>query len=207
MNLDTTIRFQELPDHKQAEATNVISEALMIEPGYVHLFPNEDERRLVLQSHMAANIDTATRRGKVWVGMEGDSVLAVAIWLAPGEYPLDSEEAQRVEHYSAPLLSLGTEKLEQLNEYDLNCVRYFPDSPCWYLQALGVDPASQGKGAGSKLMRYILEHLGQHDCYLETGTFANVGFYQRLGFEIRDPAAQLVPNNGPTHWTLLRSGQ
>lgn len=207
MNLDTAIRFQELPNHKQDEATWVISEALMIEPGYVHLFPDEDERRLVLQSHMAANIDTATRRGKVWAGLDGDRVMAVAIWLAPGEYPLDHEEAQRVEHYSVGLQSLGTDKLEQLNEYDLNCVRHFPESPCWYLQALGVHPASQGMGAGSRLMRYMLDHLGQHDCYLETGSFANVGFYQRLGFEIQDPAAQLAPNNGPTHWTLLRPGQ
>lgn len=207
MNSDSTIRFQELPLEQQDEATAVISEALMIEPGYVHLFPDEDERRLVLQSHMAANIDTATRRGKVWVGLEGKKVLVVAIWLAPGEYPLDSQEAQRVEHYSANLQSLGSDKLMQLNEYDLNCVRYFPDSPCWYLQALGVHPDSQGNGAGSKLMRYMLEQIGQHDCYLETGTFANVGFYERLGFEIRESAAKLVPNNGPTHWTLLRPGQ
>lgn len=205
--MTSAIQFQELPQAKQDEATHVISDALMIEPGYIHIFPDAAQRRLVLQSHMGANIDTAFRRGKVWAASEGDRILAVAIWLAPGEYPLDNQEKQLVAHYSAGLESLEREKMEQLDEYDLNCVRYFPKDPCWYLQAYGVDPSTQGKGVGSRLMRHMLAEIGHSDCYLETGTRVNLGFYERFGFEIVEPAAQLAPGNGPTHWTMLRPGQ
>lgn len=204
MSPEPSVQFQELPTQLQDEATSVISEALMVEPGYVHIFPDEHQRRLVLQSHMAANIDTASRKGKVWAAMEGDKVLAVAIWLAPGEYPVDTLEAQRVEHYSASLHSIESDKLDQLHEYDLNCQRNYPDSPNWYLQALGVHPDSQGKGVGTRFVPYMLGEIGNHDCYLETGTQSNVGFYERSGFLIHDPAAQLAPGGGPTHWTMLR---
>ena len=55
--------------------------------------------------------------------------------------------------------------------------------PHWYLAAIGVEPAYQGRGLGSALMRPILNRAdGQHvACYLETHREDNVRLYERHG--------------------------
>ena len=60
--------------------------------------------------------------------------------------------------------------------------------PHWYLAAIGVDPAKQGGGLGSRLMRSGIERAdrGNVAIYLETEAEGNVGFYEHLGFEVVD---------------------
>lgn len=60
--------------------------------------------------------------------------------------------------------------------------------PHWYLMALGVDPDHQGEGHGSALVRAGIERANRDrkPIYLETESERNVGFYQRLGFEVLD---------------------
>lgn len=57
----------------------------------------------------------------------------------------------------------------------------------WYCQMLGVDPAMQGSGVGSALLRRMLAQADEHGrcaCYLETGKPRNAAFYSRFGFEV-----------------------
>jgi ribosomal protein S18 acetylase RimI-like enzyme len=58
--------------------------------------------------------------------------------------------------------------------------------PHWYVAAIGIDPDHQGKGLGSALMRYGIARADRDKTpiYLETETESNVGFYQRLGFDV-----------------------
>ena len=58
--------------------------------------------------------------------------------------------------------------------------------PHWYLAALGVDPPCQGRGLGTALVREGLDRADSDGkiAYLETETESNVGFYQRLGFDV-----------------------
>ena len=58
--------------------------------------------------------------------------------------------------------------------------------PHWYLMALGVDPDHQGEGHGSTLVRAGIEKADRDGkaVYVETETEENLGFYQRLGFEV-----------------------
>ncbi len=60
--------------------------------------------------------------------------------------------------------------------------------PHWYLMALGVDPAHQGEGFGSALVRAGTRRADrdQVPIYLETETGLNVAFYGRLGFVVID---------------------
>ena len=70
----------------------------------------------------------------------------------------------------------------------------------WYCQMLGVDPARQGQGIGSALLRHLLEqadHAGGCPCYLETSKQSNADFYSRYGFELRGTQ----PMDGGA-WTL-----
>lgn len=198
-----SITYQELPDHLTEDAVRVMANALLIEPGYLHLFPDEQELTSVMQAVVRATIEGADGRGKVWAAMDGRRVLGAGVWLMPGQYSPDPEsEASTM--IAPSLQSLGDHALLLLNEYERNSRPYFPATPCWYLALLGVDPSTQGRGIGSGLARYMLAEIGNDACYLETATPSNVRFYEKLGFQVVDPAAQLTPNNGPTHWTMFR---
>lgn len=61
-----------------------------------------------------------------------------------------------------------------------------PDGPLYYLWFIGVHPAAQGHGIGSKLLTEVAaEGLGQkREVCLETSTEKNVPWYQKHGFRI-----------------------
>jgi GNAT superfamily N-acetyltransferase len=62
--------------------------------------------------------------------------------------------------------------------------RCHPKEP-HYLAVLGTNPAHQGEGIGSALVRHVLDDPAnvREPAYLETETPANVPFYERTGFE------------------------
>jgi GNAT superfamily N-acetyltransferase len=69
---------------------------------------------------------------------------------------------------------------------------------------LASDPPAQGRGIGSALIRAGLDR-SEHDglpAYLETETEANVAFYARHGFAVRETL--VVPGGGPCLWLLWR---
>jgi ribosomal protein S18 acetylase RimI-like enzyme len=82
--------------------------------------------------------------------------------------------------------------------------RRHPQEPHWYLAVLGTDPAHQGEGVGSALVRHVVDDQANisEPAYLETETEANVPFYERHGFEV---IGQLdVPRGGPHLWLMWR---
>lgn len=82
--------------------------------------------------------------------------------------------------------------------------RRHPHKPHWYLAVLGTDPAHQGEGVGSALIRHVLDDPANtgEPAYLETETAANVPFYERHGFTV---VGELdVPGGGPHLWLMWR---
>lgn len=78
-----------------------------------------------------------------------------------------------------------------------------PD-PTWHLVAIGVDPAHQGEGLGSALVRSGLHKadLTGSPVYLETETEENVAFYERFGFEVIEQI--VVEKVGVPMWLMRR---
>jgi ribosomal protein S18 acetylase RimI-like enzyme len=57
--------------------------------------------------------------------------------------------------------------------------------PYVYVFALGIHPNYQGQGHGTKLMNTLLDGLPPEvPVYLETESEQNVGFYEKLGFDV-----------------------
>jgi GNAT superfamily N-acetyltransferase len=79
-----------------------------------------------------------------------------------------------------------------------------PREPHWHLSLLGVDPDRQGEGIGSALLRPVLERCdhGRRPAYLETSKPANLRFYARHGFAVRD---EVELRGGLRVWTMLRA--
>ena len=76
--------------------------------------------------------------------------------------------------------------------------------PCWNVSALGVDPAYQGQGIGSALVRAFLARsfADGMPMGLWTDKPANVSFYCGLGLEIVGEG--VAPGSGVQYWIFRR---
>jgi GNAT superfamily N-acetyltransferase len=122
---------------------------------------------------------------------------AAAMWLPPGVHP----DAER-------LTALTEEHAPKQLQADMDGVfaqmgTYHPSEPCWYLPLIGVDPACQGRGYGSALLRYALEQCDRDGmpAYLESSNPRNIPLYQRHGFEI---IGEIQAGTSPTVVPMLR---
>ena len=109
-----------------------------------------------------------------------DGGAAAAMWLPPGVHP-DTERLSALSEQHAPL-----ERLRDMMRVFEQMDEYHPSEPFWYLPLIGVDPASQGRGYGSALLRYALEQCDRDGlpAYLESSNPRNIPLYARHGFAI-----------------------
>jgi ribosomal protein S18 acetylase RimI-like enzyme len=81
-----------------------------------------------------------------------------------------------------------------------------PHEPHYYLQAIGTDPAKQGKGYGGVVIR---RHIAVADaaampCYLESSKETNIPIYKSFGFEV---TGEIKLPSGPTLWPMWRKAR
>jgi predicted GNAT family N-acyltransferase len=78
-----------------------------------------------------------------------------------------------------------------------------PAGPHWYLRQIGVDPAMQGMGYGSLLLRQALETCDRADspAYLEATSPTNRKLYERFGFVA---TGELQLDDSPPMWPMAR---
>lgn len=64
--------------------------------------------------------------------------------------------------------------------------KHDPTEQHWHLGPIGVLPAHQGSGVGSKLMNRFCKEVDScnANAYLETDSDKNVRFYQKFGFRV-----------------------
>jgi len=89
----------------------------------------------------------------------------------------------------------------------MNMERSHPRSPphC-YLAVLGTEPAMQGSGLGSAVLRPVLEQcdIDGVGAYLESSKESNIDFYARHGFRVTEELRLL---RGPRMWGMWREPQ
>lgn len=131
-----------------------------------------------------------------------DDLSAAAIWARPGAWRVPIGATLRelpamvgVFGRRLPLALRARLRLE---------ARHPSKPPSYYLAAIGVEPAAQGRGLGSALMEPMLATIDAEGAgaYLEASTPRSRGLYERHGFvetgEIR------LPRGGPPVWTMWR---
>jgi GNAT superfamily N-acetyltransferase len=192
------------PSNEDAAAA-VLTRAFVNDPFYSYVFPDPVQRSHFTCPLWKAVIRTCRLFGKVHTtsGLDG-----VACWSAPGMAELTFGRALR-SGFALPLSILrfpsGPRRLmlRALEVLDNERRRLMPGR-FWYLQVLGVEPARQRQGVGSRLIAPILVRADVEmlPCYLETETERNVAFYAKLGFEVLN---RLDFPGTPVHlWTMRR---
>ena len=108
-----------------------------------------------------------------------DACRGAALWLAPGVEP-DVERLIALFEANVP-----GDRLPDLLQIFEQMEHYHPAEPHWYLPVIGVDPACQGSGCGSALMRHACDLFDRDHvwAYLESSNPRNISLYERHGFE------------------------
>jgi ribosomal protein S18 acetylase RimI-like enzyme len=122
---------------------------------------------------------------------------AGALWLRPGGAPDSDAIGALIGETVAPERQAVMAKVGELMD------GYHPHEPHWYLSMIGVDPARQGRGLGSALLRHTLALCDAEGAaaYLESSNPKNISLYERHGFEV---IGQIQPDDFPGMTPMLR---
>ena len=132
--------------------------------------------------------------GTAWLADDGG---AAAMWLPPGVH------ADR-DTMLAVVAELGREeKMPVLGQVGDLMAPYHPEEPHWYLAMIGVDPARQGRGLGSAILKESLKRCDEDGvvAYLESSNPKNVPLYERYGFEVM---GFVQPGDFPGLYPMIR---
>lgn len=127
-----------------------------------------------------------------------EDFLGTALWLPPGVSPDEESLGELMATAVEP--SLQEDVFGLLEQVGAG----HPETPHWYLPAIGVDPTRQGQGYGSALLASSLQVVDStHDmAYLESSNSLNVPLYERFGFQV---VGTIQSGGSPTITRMLRS--
>lgn len=147
----------------------------------------------------------ATFVRRIWLPHDASYVhqrlAGAALWMPPGTWHLGPLAQLRL----APAIvgNLRTDSprlLKAITWMEKN----HPHERHWYLPAIGVTPAWQGRGYGAALLRPILERCDAErlPAYLEASTPRNRALYERHGFEVVEEGH--YAHDAPPLWRMWR---
>ncbi|MBI3215701.1 MAG: GNAT family N-acetyltransferase [Mycobacterium sp.] len=140
------------------------------------------------------------RDGVVEFVTDGADTAGAAMWAPPGKWKTSRLTDLRM---MPGFFRAGGSHMKRGLAVDELLKENHPEEPHWYLAFIGSDPTYRGGGFGHALMtaglaRADAEHA---PAYLESSNAANLGYYQRFGFEV---TGELVVPDGPTLWPMWR---
>jgi len=185
-------------------AAEMIARAFQDSPGIVYYFPDEYERKKSLPYSFQYIVRRGVLYGEVYA--TSPNLEGVAVWLPSDNTRMTMWRAIRSSGLSM-LLKVGKKNLSPLTSlgaYLSSIHKRCAPFRHWYLVGLGVDPAHQGKGHASTLLKAMFARIDKEHlpCYLETQNEKNVPIYQHYGFKVVDEST--VPDTTVTNWAMLR---
>lgn len=193
-----------LDRQRLARLVDLLSASFADEPNFVNLFPRPRARARALPRLFTALCRDASSHGRIDEAWQGDRLGGVAVWLAPGAYPLDARRQARLAPTMLRLMLTVPGSASRLARFNRAIGALHPPQPYAYLAAIGVAPGCQGQGVGEQLLVAGLDAADAAGvpAYLEAQRPATVAWYQRHGFEVL-AATSLYPG-GACNWAMLR---
>ena len=129
-------------------------------------------------------------------------LLGVAAWIPPGDLAVQWQATSEANAEVNRGLADGGRHRDSMWEW---VESRLPDEPQWFLDHVGVEPHARGQGIGRALIDFGLARADADGvtAALETGTAANVPYYERFGFVVVDEGD--APDGGPRIWFMRRA--
>lgn len=177
-----------------------LARAFYDDPHFTWIVRDEAKR----MERMTRGFATFIRR--IWLRRGGcyahERLIGAAQWLPPGTWHMGPLTQLRV---LPPVVRALRGDSARLLKAVTFIERKHPREPAhWYLAAIGVTPAWQGRGYGAALMRPVLERCDAERvaAYLEASTPRNRVLYERHGFEVLEECR--YADDGPPLWLMWR---
>lgn len=160
---------------EQAIATVVL--AFSADPIARWFYPDPHQYLLHLPSFVRAFAGKAFEHDSAYCV---DGYLGAALWLPPDVHPDESVLAALLQR------TIPEENQQEIFAFTERMNSSHPSEPHWYLPMIGVDPAKQGNGYGSALMKHALARCdgGGKSAYLESSSPRSIPLYRQHGFEL-----------------------
>jgi GNAT superfamily N-acetyltransferase len=187
------------------DAARPLAESHLKDPGMTAFFPDPTVRPLALREVFGLTVADALGFKHVYVALAEGRIVGTAAWLPPGAFPPHGARRLLVSlPYLARVLRLSPRTFRLFMAFSMTAARQVRGQAVWFLAALGVDPAAQRLGVGSRLLRPVLAlaDADLHACVLNTQNAANLAYYRRFGFEVANEAWRAA--GGPVVWTMRR---
>jgi ribosomal protein S18 acetylase RimI-like enzyme len=129
---------------------------------------------------------------------------AAAVWM-PFEFVGPTPLLQELRALPTILFATGLARATRMIDMRRDLDKHHPTTPPHaYLWFLGVTPAAQGHGVGSRLLKVGTDRLDAQrlPAYLETQTERNVGLYRRHGFNVI--SEHRARPDAPPMWSMWR---
>lgn len=190
------------PSEARAAAA-VLARAFRDNPGMIAVLSGqtEESRLRLLEPCMLGFVRSMLRYGAAEVVKEEGAIVAVALSFRPGEFP--PPFFATVIQARGPI-GAGLGAALRFARIDHEMRKRHPHYRHWYLWFLGVEPACQGQGLGSVLLR-SLSGKAEADgvpCYLETDKPSSVKIYERHGYRVE--AEEVLPGVALRLWFMKR---
>ena len=198
----TEIRLLSKESYDAQKTGAVMRDAFFNEPNFVYILPDSKKRHEALTWFFGTFVPSlGFEKGKVY---GAENAEGQAVWTRPDSH-IGFLASLRAGFFSLPF-HFGVDGLVRsmtLGKHVEALRKSAAPESHWYLMALGVAPAAQGRGVGSALLRPLLAQADEEGrpCYLDTFNERNLAFYSRYGFEV---AQEARVEDGPAFWGMVR---
>jgi ribosomal protein S18 acetylase RimI-like enzyme len=171
--------------------------AFIDDPVFRWAYPDDTRRREVLPGVFSVFTKAFQRHDEIYLA---GPAAGAALWAPPGQAPVDEHHA---DEFNQRLEQAAGADGERFFELAGLVDEHHPPGSYYYLQLLGVQPESQGRGIGSALLAHMLERCDGEGAraYLDATSPHSKRLYERHGFRA---SGEFAPEGGPPLWPMWR---
>jgi GNAT superfamily N-acetyltransferase len=197
------VEVLDLPRQRFGEASVVMADAFLDDPGWAAVGPDDRDRRHTYIRRVCRGVlnVTARRGGHNWHVERDGRVAGVLSGLEPGDWPPPQVSATLAQALG-PVLA-GPRVLWRSLGGDAAMHKGHPEEPHVFVWMLAVAPQAQRTGVGRALLSKAIERAEQLQVptYLDTANPDNLPYYGSFGF---DPRGQTQLPRGAPLWFMFR---
>ena len=174
-----------------------LAQAFFDDPVFRWTCPDDRRRREMLPAFFSLFAETLQRHDEIYVA---DEAAGAALWIPPGQALVPEEGAEEFGRRLEEVAGVDAERSFTISKL---IDEHHPPGACYFLQFMGVEPRSQGRGIGSALLTPMLERCDREGApaYLDATSLDNKRLYERHGFRAGD---EYAPEGGPPLWPMWR---